>query len=115
MGIVYMYRVLFERDVRVFCEGGRGECRRRVLLDAPGHFNSGRGKRMGGLYEAKHLRRRFIFPYWVSRGVGEVGTPRVPNRRGLFLGPLFRQETGDYRAPFSLDQEGEESRDMFQV
>jgi hypothetical protein len=68
MGIVYLYRVFLERDVRVFREGGRGEYRRRVLLDAPCHFNSSRGERTGGLYEAKNLRRRFVFPYWVCRG-----------------------------------------------
>ena len=63
MGIVYLYRIFFERDVRVFREGGRGECRHRVLLDAPCHFNSGRGERMSSMYEGEHLRRRFIFPY----------------------------------------------------
>jgi hypothetical protein len=110
-----MYRVIFERVVRVFGEGGRGECCRRIFLDALGHFKSGRGGRMGGLYEAEHLRRHLIFPCGVCRGVGEAETPRVPNRGGLFLGPFLCQETGDCLAPFLLDQEGEESRDMFQV
>ena len=48
LGIVYLYRVIYERDVRVFCEGGRGEGRRRVVPDAHGHLDGGMGERIGG-------------------------------------------------------------------
>ena len=112
---MYLYRVILERDVCVFGEGGRGEGRRRVVPDALGNFESGRGERTCGVQDAKHLRRHLILPCRVVWGVGEVGTPRIPDRGGFFLGPLLGQEANDCRAPFSLNQEGEEGRDMFQV
>ena len=47
-GVVYLYRVIFEFDARVFGGGGRVENRRRIVPDALGHFKSGRGERIGG-------------------------------------------------------------------
>jgi len=44
MGIGYLDRVVFERDARVFGEGGRGKGRHRVVPDGPGYFTSGWGK-----------------------------------------------------------------------
>ncbi len=88
---MYLYRVILERDVCVFSEGGRGEGHRRVVPDALGNLESGRGEHICGVQDAKHLRRHLIFPCWVGWGVGEVGTPRVPDRGGLFLGPLLGQ------------------------
>ncbi len=48
MGVVYLYRVILQRDVRVFGEGGRGKGRRRIVPDAHGNFERGRGERIGG-------------------------------------------------------------------
>ncbi len=49
MGIGYLYRVVFERDARVFGEGGRGDGLRRIVPYGHGYFESGRGEYIGSV------------------------------------------------------------------
>ena len=109
MGICYLDRVLFERDARVFGEGGRGKGRHRVVPDGLGYFGSGWRESVCGSEESDHLLLHRCLPRRVEGRVGEVGSPSIPDRGGLLPEHWLRYQLGDCFSPSSFDQEGEES------